>query len=206
MELHLEMNRKEARDKAIYLLRMVGIPDAGRRVYDYPHQFSGGMRQRVMIAIALACNPKIIIADEPTTALDVTTQAQLLELMTDMVDEFKASLVLVTHNLGVVARYVERIYVMYAGRIVEAGTSEEIFGNPRHPYTVALLQCVPMLDEEDDRKLVPIVGAPPNLIDLPDQCAFYPRCKHRIKACRDEPWPGLRHLDGQHYVSCRADI
>jgi oligopeptide/dipeptide ABC transporter ATP-binding protein len=206
LELHLKMSRLAARERAVELLQMVGIPDAAKRIDGYPHQFSGGMRQRVMIAIALSCNPKIIIADEPTTALDVTTQAQLLELMTDMVNEFKASLVLVTHNLGVVARYVERIYVMYAGRIVEAGTSEEIFGNPRHPYTVALLQCVPMLEEEEGRKLVPIVGAPPNLIDLPDRCAFFPRCKHHIKACLSEPWPEMRHLDGQHYVSCRVDI
>jgi oligopeptide/dipeptide ABC transporter ATP-binding protein len=206
LELHLKMNRRDAREKAIDLLQMVGIPDAAKRVDDYPHQFSGGMRQRVMIAMALSCNPKIIIADEPTTALDVTTQAQLLELMTDMVHNFKASLVIVTHNLGVVARYVERIYVMYAGRIVESGTSEEIFGNPRHPYTVALLECVPMLDEEEGKKLVPIVGAPPNLIGLPDRCAFLPRCKHHLPACRETPWPELHHVGGQHYVSCRVDL
>ncbi|MBW1790426.1 MAG: ABC transporter ATP-binding protein, partial [Deltaproteobacteria bacterium] len=166
MEIHLGLSRPEARQKAIGLLDKVGIPDAAKRLDDYPHQFSGGMRQRVMIAMALSCNPRIIIADEPTTALDVTTQAQLLELMKDMVTEFKASLVIVTHNLGVVARYAQRLYVMYAGRIVESGTSKEIFGTPRHPYTIALLQCVPRLDEEEGRKLVPIEGLPPNLINM----------------------------------------
>ncbi|MBW2031617.1 MAG: ABC transporter ATP-binding protein, partial [Deltaproteobacteria bacterium] len=161
LELHLGMDKGEARRRAAELLDMVGIPDAERRLDDYPHQFSGGMRQRVMIAMAISCNPHIIIADEPTTALDVTTQAQLLELMKDMVARFNASLVIVTHNLGVVARYAQRLYVMYAGHIVETGTSKEIFGDPRHPYTIALLECVPRLDEETGRKLVPIVGMPP---------------------------------------------
>ena len=205
MELHLGLTRPEAKQKAIGLLDMVGIPDAARRIDDYPHQFSGGMRQRVMIAIALSCNPRIIIADEPTTALDVTTQAQLLELMKDMVTEFKASLVIVTHNLGVVARYAQRLYVMYAGRIVESGTSKEIFGTPRHPYTIALLQCVPRLDEEEGRKLVPIKGLPPNLINMAPVCAFLPRCPYHVDKCEKEPWPELRHLDGLHYVSCYVE-
>ncbi len=207
LKIHLGMEKEEARTRASELLSAVGIPDAEKRIDDYPHQYSGGMRQRVMIAMALSCNPKILIADEPTTALDVTTQAQLLELMTDMVARFKASLVIVTHNLGVVARYAQRLYVMYAGRIVESGTSKEIFGTPRHPYTIALLACVPRLDEEDDRKLFPITGMPPNLINMAPVCAFLPRCPYSTEKCRQEPWPDLRKLDGdgQHYVSCYVD-
>ncbi len=205
LELHLKMSKKAARERAIELLGMVGIPSAHNRIDDYPHQFSGGMRQRVMIAIALSCNPRIVIADEPTTALDVTTQAQLLELMKDMVERFKASLVIVTHNLGVVARYAQRIYIMYAGRIVEAGTTKDIFGKPRHPYTIGLLKCIPRLDEEEGRKLVPIKGLPPNLINMPPTCAFLPRCSYKIKKCSREPWPPLKNLHGQHYIGCYAN-
>jgi oligopeptide/dipeptide ABC transporter ATP-binding protein len=202
LELHLGMEPNEARDRAVELLGLVAIPDAAKRLDDYPHQFSGGMRQRVMIAMALSCNPRIIIADEPTTALDVTTQAQLLELMKDVITRFNASLVIVTHNLGVVARYAQRLYVMYAGRIVESGTSKELFGNPRHPYTIALLKSVPRLDEEEGTKLVPIVGMPPNLVNMPNTCAFRPRCPYQIERCHEDPWPDLRLIDGQHYVSC----
>ncbi len=205
LELHLKMSKKAARERAIELLGMVGIPDAESRIDDYPHQFSGGMRQRVMIAMALSCNPRILIADEPTTSVDVTTQAQLLELMKDMVDRFQASLVIVTHNLGVVARYAQRIYIMYAGRIVEAGTTKDIFGKPRHPYTIGLLRCIPRLDEEEGRKLVPIEGLPPNLINMPPTCAFLPRCSYKIERCSREPWPPLKNLHGQHYVSCYAN-
>jgi peptide/nickel transport system ATP-binding protein len=159
-----------------------------------------------MIAIALSCNPKILIADEPTTAVDVTTQAQLLELMQEMVNRFSTSLVIVTHNLGVVARYVERIYVMYAGRIVESGLSEDVFLRPLHPYTIALLKCVPQLGEtKSDRELVPIFGLPPNLIKMPQQCAFLPRCSFVTEKCRLEPWPELRAAGEQHYVSCYVD-
>jgi peptide/nickel transport system ATP-binding protein len=201
LELHLKMSRQDAMQGAIDLLGMVGIPSAKDRIDDYPHHFSGGMRQRVMIAMALSCNPRILIADEPTTALDVTTQAQLLELMRDMVEQFDASLVIVTHNLGVVARYAQRIYIMYAGRIVEAGTTEEIFGDPRHPYTIGLLNCIPRLDQEG-RKLIPIEGLPPNLINMPPTCAFLPRCPNKSARCSQEPWPPLRHLQGKHYVSC----
>ncbi|MGD9142394.1 MAG: ABC transporter ATP-binding protein [Dehalococcoidia bacterium] len=200
--LHLKMNAEDARARAIELLSMVGIPSAEQRVDDYPHQFSGGMRQRVMIAMGLSCNPRILIADEPTTALDVTTQAQLLELMKDMVEKFRASLVIVTHNLGVVARYAQRIYIMYAGRIVEAGTTKDIFGNPLHPYTVGLLKCIPRLDEEEGRKLVPIEGLPPNQIDMPATCAFLPRCDQKFETCMNNPWPPLSHIDGEHYVAC----
>ena len=205
LELHLKMSKKAARGRAIELLGMVGIPDAQNRIDDYPHQFSGGMRQRVMIAMALSCSPKILIADEPTTALDVTTQAQLLELMKDMVERLQTSLVIVTHNLGVVARYAQRIYIMYAGRIVEAGTTKDIFGKPRHPYTIGLLKCIPRLDEEEGRKLVPIKGLPPNLINMPPTCAFLPRCSYKVGRCSKEPWPPLKNLHGQHYVSCYAN-
>jgi oligopeptide/dipeptide ABC transporter ATP-binding protein len=202
LELHEGMRREDARKGAIELLRLVGIPSAENRIDDYPHQFSGGMRQRVMIAMALSCNPNILIADEPTTAVDVTTQAELLELMTNMVERFNTSLIIVTHNLGVVARYANRIYIMYAGRIVEEGTTEDIFGDPRHPYTIGLLNCIPRLDEEEGRKLVPIEGLPPNLINMPPTCAFLPRCSERSERCAREPWPPLRHVQGKHYVGC----
>jgi len=206
LELHLGMDVEASRERAIELLRLVGISSAESRIDDYPHQFSGGMRQRVMIAMALSCDPRILIADEPTTALDVTTQAQLLELMKDLVDHFRASLVIVTHNLGVVARYAQRIYVMYAGRIVEEGTTKDIFGHPLHPYTMGLLKCVPRLDEEQGKKLVPIEGLPPNLVNMPPTCAFLPRCPYSSGRCRQNPWPELKPVYGEHYVACYADI
>ncbi|MFC1533012.1 ABC transporter ATP-binding protein [Thermodesulfobacteriota bacterium] len=205
LQLHLRMNRQEARKKAIDFLELVGIPDAKIRIDHYPHQFSGGMRQRVMIAMALSCNPKLLIADEPTTAVDVTTQAQLLELMTDMVKRLKTSLIIVTHNLGVVARHAHRIYVMYAGRIVESGTSKEIFSDPRHPYTIGLLNSVPRLDKPRDIELKPIYGIPPDLIDMPPVCAFRPRCSYR-EQCNNEQLPDLRHISGQHYACCHIDV
>ena len=203
LELHLDMDKDAARERAIELLRMVGVPDAARRIDDYPHQFSGGMRQRVMIAMAISCNPAVIIADEPTTAVDVTTQAQLLELMIDLVSRQNTALIIVTHNLGVVARYAQRIYVMYAGRIIENGKAEDIFGRPRHPYTMGLLQSVPRLGEKHgSRKLVPIYGLPPNLIDMPGTCAFLPRCNRRTERCEKELWPSLEQVDDGHYVAC----
>ena len=202
LELHMGLDKSASRDKAIEALQDVGIPSPESRIDDYPHHFSGGMRQRVMIAMGLSCNPKILIADEPTTALDVTTQAQLLELMKDMVEQYHASLVIVTHNLGVVARYAQRIYIMYAGRIVEAGTTKDIFAGPRHPYTIGLLKCIPRLDEERGRKLVPIVGLPPNLINMQPTCAFSPRCSYKSEKCLKEPWPPLTHLGNEHYVGC----
>jgi oligopeptide/dipeptide ABC transporter ATP-binding protein len=203
LEIHLHMDKQAAADRAVELLHMVGIPDAKSRLDAYPHQFSGGMRQRVMIAIALSCNPKILIADEPTTAVDVTTQAQLLELMQDMVDRFSTSLIIVTHNLGVVARYAQRIYVMYSGRVVESGPSEEIFLNPQHPYTIGLLKCVPQLGEtRTDRKLVPIKGLPPNLINMPASCAFLPRCDRSSDICRQNAWPALGQVGEKHYAAC----
>jgi peptide/nickel transport system ATP-binding protein len=207
METHLGMNQSSARVRAIELLKQVGIPDAEARADDFPHQFSGGMRQRVMIAMAISCNPKVLIADEPTTALDVTTQAQILELMKKMLDISDTSLFIVTHNLGVVARYAERIYVMYAGHVVETGVSDDIFEHPRHPYTIGLLDCVPQLGQtRSTRKLVPIKGLPPNLINMPGTCAFLPRCAHRFEKCKTDAWPALRVVGPQHFVSCWADV
>jgi peptide/nickel transport system ATP-binding protein len=204
LRLHLGMNRDDAKTRAIGLLTLVGIPskDAERRFNDYPHQFSGGMRQRVMIAMALSCNPRILIADEPTTALDVTIQAQLLELMKRVIEDAKASLVLVTHNLGIVARYVNRLYIMYAGRIVESGTCKDIFLQPLHPYTLGLFKSVPRLNEEKGRKLVPIPGAPPSLINLSPTCAFLPRCTYKIDKCFKGPWPALEEVKPGHCVRC----
>ncbi|MHB8104435.1 MAG: ABC transporter ATP-binding protein [Dehalococcoidales bacterium] len=203
--LHLKMDKDAALKRAIELIGMVGIPSGEKRIDDYPHHFSGGMRQRVMIAMGLSCNPRILIADEPTTALDVTTQAQLLEMMKDMVQRFRASLVIVTHNLGVVARYAQRIYIMYAGRIVESGATKDIFSQPRHPYTIGLLKSIPRLDEEEGKKLVPIEGLPPNLINMPPTCAFLPRCSWKIKKCYQEPWPELTSVGSNHFIRCYAD-
>jgi oligopeptide/dipeptide ABC transporter ATP-binding protein len=205
MILHLKMDNQTARNRAVDLLKMVGIPDPEARIDAYPHQFSGGMRQRVMIAIAISCNPLLVIADEPTTALDVTTQAQLMELMTGIVKTKNTALVIVTHNLGVVARYAQRLYVMYAGHIVESGTAEDVFGNPSHPYTIGLLQSVPRLDEPRGRKLIPIPGMPPDLIDMPDVCAFHRRCAYREK-CHAKGQPDLRQVSNNHYIRCHLDI
>jgi len=208
VKLHCGLGGQSADERAAELLKMVGIPGAERRVKDYPHQFSGGMCQRVMIAMGLSCSPRILIADEPTTALDVTTQAQMLELMKNLVRQFGASLVIVTHNLGVVARYVQRIYVMYAGRVVEEGTTKDIFGRPRHPYTLGLLKSVPRLDEVQGSRLVPIEGMPPNLIDMPGTCAFLPRCPYSIEQCRTDPWPELTSVDDDdgHRIRCYVNL
>ncbi len=200
LELHQGMTRMQARDRAAELLRLVGIPDAERRLRDYPHQFSGGMRQRVMIAMALSCNPKLIIADEPTTALDVTIQAQILELMQSLSRQFGTAMIIITHNLGVVARYANRVIVMYAGKIIESGTSREIYHNPSHPYTLGLLKSVPRLDEPRKVKLDPIEGMPPDLVDLPEGCSFAPRCKYVIDKCRQFP-PLVPVVDG-HQAAC----
>ncbi len=203
LELHLGMTKKQSRSRAAELLTLVGIPSATSRMDDYPHQFSGGMRQRVMIAIGVACQPKMVIADEPTTSLDCTTQAQLLELMLSVIEGCRGSLVLVTHNLGVVARYAQRIYIMYAGKIVEEGLCRDIFYRPAHPYTVSLLNSVPRVDEHQGRRLIPIEGTPPDLINLPSTCAFLPRCRERGERCSVEPWPELKPADGEgHMVRC----
>ncbi len=204
--LHLKMDQGAARSRAIELLKLVGIPDAEQRIEHYPHQFSGGMRQRVMIAMALCCNPKLLIADEATTAVDVTTQAQLLDLLRKTVQQFGLSLLIVTHNLGIVARYAQRIYVMYAGRIVESGTAKEIFGDPRHPYTVGLLKSVPRLDEPKGRQLTPIHGMPPSLTHQITGCAFFPRCSRHLNASQCDALPVLEHISGQHYVACHSAI
>jgi peptide/nickel transport system ATP-binding protein len=201
MELHMNLDAQTARDRSVELLQLVGIPDAERRVDDYPHQFSGGMRQRVMVAMAVSCNPKLIIADEPTTALDATIQAQLLELMKDIVVRFNTAMVMVTHNLGIVARYAQRINVMYAGRIIESGTVKEIWDNPLHPYTISLLQCVPKLGH----RLAPIEGAPPHLINMAPTCPFLPRCHYVTGDCEKQPWTELKFVEGQHYVACPVD-
>lgn len=206
LEIHLFMDKTTAKERAIDMLKRVGIPAAELRMNDYPHQFSGGMRQRVMIAMALSCNPKILIADEPTTAVDVTTQAQLLELMKEKVTGSNTAMIIVTHSLGVVARYVQKIYIMYAGRIVEQGPSKAIFSQPRHPYTIGLLKSVPRLGEtRASRKLVPIRGLPPNLIDMPPTCAFLPRCSYKVEKCAKEPWPPLIRVGDEHYAACFTD-
>jgi len=201
LELHQDMDKRQANTRAAELLQTVGIPDAERRLRDYPHQFSGGMRQRVMIAMALSCNPKLIIADEPTTALDVTIQAQILELMQELAKEFGTAMIIITHNLGVVARYAHRVAVMYAGKIVETGTAEQIYRNPKHPYTLALLNSVPRLDESERVRLDAIEGLPPDLIDLPEGCSFAPRCKFAYDRCITET-PGLMETDEGHSSAC----
>ncbi|MGE0421987.1 MAG: ABC transporter ATP-binding protein [Reyranellaceae bacterium] len=183
LEQHQGADREAAQKRALELLEMVGIADAPRRLKQYPHQLSGGMRQRVMIAIALACNPKLIIADEPTTALDVTIQAQILELMKALTIRLNVALIVITHNLGVVARYAQRVNVMYAGRIVESGSAEAIYHDPRHPYTMALLRSVPRLDQPRRARLDPVDGQPPDLTKLDGGCAFRPRCRYAIDKC-----------------------
>ncbi|MFI5033608.1 MAG: ABC transporter ATP-binding protein, partial [Reyranellales bacterium] len=183
LEQHQGATRAAADKRAVELLAMVGIADSQRRLRQDPHQLSGGMRQRVMIAVALACNPKLIIADEPTTALDVTIQAQILELMKSLTQKLGVAQIIITHNLGVVARYASRVNVMYAGRIVEAGTAEAIYHDPRHPYTVALLKSVPRLDQPRRARLDPVEGSPPDLTRLDGGCAFRPRCRFAVERC-----------------------
>ena len=187
LTIHLGMTADQARARAIELLGLVGIPDPGRRLEQYPHQFSGGMRQRVMIAIGLACNPKLIIADEPTTALDVTIQAQILELMKDLSRKLNIALIVITHNLGVVARYADRVIVMYASRLVEEGDADDVFHHPRHPYSMGLLRSVPRLDRPRGNKLETIEGLPPNAAAPPPGCRFAPRCPYKIAICDTDP-------------------
>jgi oligopeptide/dipeptide ABC transporter ATP-binding protein len=201
LEIHLGMSGGQARARAVELLSLVGIADAERRLSQYPHQFSGGMRQRMMIAMALGCDPPLVLADEPTTALDVTIQAQILELMKDLSRRLGVAMLMITHNLGVVARYASRVNVMYAGRIVERGTAREIYANPRHPYTRGLLRSVPRLDEPRRAKLEPIPGQPPDLSRLPGGCAFAPRCPYAVERCRAEA-PALAPVETEHLASC----
>ena len=201
LEIHLKMSQPEARSRAVELLGMVGIPDPARRLAQYPHHFSGGMRQRMMIAMALACNPSLILADEPTTALDVTIQAQILELMKDLSQRLGVAMLIITHNLGVVARYADRVNVMYAGRIIERASAAELYANPRHPYTLGLLRSVPRLDEPRRARLDPIQGQPPDLTRLPSGCAFAPRCAYRVERC-SEAVPPLGKLTPAHLSAC----
>ncbi len=204
---HKKCSKQEAWKLGVQALSDVAIPDPERRMKNYPFELSGGMRQRVLIAIAVACNSKLIVADEPTTALDVTIQAQVMELLQDIVKKKGTSLVIVTHNLGLVTRHTERIYVMYAGKIIESGTTEEIITKPRHPYTMGLLKSVPKLEESDDAELIPIDGAPPSLINLPDSCAFMPRCPYACDKCKNSPYPEFRKVEeNEHYIACHLDI
>ncbi len=200
LQLHLGLNRTEARQRAIELLKMVGIPDAEKRIDDYPHQFSGGMRQRVMIAMGLSCNPKLLIADEPTTALDVTIQAQIIDLVKRLRDELGMAVIWITHDLAVVAGLAQRVIVMYAGQIIEKANVRDIYYDPRHPYTLGLLNSIPRLDMVG-RRLEPIEGLPPDLLALPKGCPFAPRCRFRIDRCLEEN-PPLEPVAPGHEVAC----
>ncbi len=203
LRLHQGLRGAEARKRAIELLEMVGIPSPGQRVNQYPHQFSGGMRQRVMIAMALSCRPKLLIADEPTTALDVTIQAQIIELMKELQAKLGTAIILITHDLGVVAGLAKRVYVMYAGRIVESGSVDQIYEHAQHPYTWGLLKSVPRLDDQTKRRLVPIKGQPPDLLAPPPGCAFAARCQYAMRICEQQrPELGdCREMAG-HQVAC----
>ena len=218
LELHAGLNGDQARKRAADLLEMVGIPAAASRLDDYPHHFSGGMRQRVMIAMAMSCNPRLLIADEPSTALDVTIQAQILDLLRQLTRERDTAVMLITHNLGVVAGYCRRTQVMYAGRIVETALTSDLFADPRHPYTLGLLLSVPRLDDDQRIRLVSVRGQPPDLVDQPPGCPFVPRCDWVKDVCRREE-PQLRTVGGQegrktedgrweaeHLVACWADV
>ena len=201
LKTHFGMDRKDADARATELIDRVGIPSASARLRDYPHQFSGGMRQRAMIAMALACQPKLLIADEPTTALDVTIQAQILALLRELVAEEDAALILITHDLGVVAGMCERVNVMYAGMFVETGSADQLFGSPRHPYTLGLLQSVPRLDAARRARLQPIEGAPRNMLNPPTACPFQPRCRYEVAESREDV-PPLVEIEPGHKVAC----
>jgi oligopeptide transport system ATP-binding protein len=205
LELHKGMNRDQARKRTIELLELVGIPAARSRVDDYPHQFSGGMRQRVMIAMALSCDPKLLIADEPTTALDVTIQAQILDLIAQLRKDLGMAVIMITHDLGVVAGVADKINVMYAGYIVESAPAEELFAKPRHPYTLGLLRSIPRIDEPRKEKLIPIEGLPPDLIDAPQGCPFVPRCTYKVDRCVEEN-PSLEPFEAGHNIACWVDV
>jgi oligopeptide transport system ATP-binding protein len=201
LKKHLGMSGSRANERAVELLEMVGIPNAEDRVRQYPHQFSGGMRQRVVIAIALACNPQILIADEPTTALDVTIQAQILELLRDLQERIGTSVILITHDLGVVAQTAHRVAVMYAGKVVETGTVREIFYNPQMPYTWGLLSSIPLPTADRSQDLIPIPGSPPDMLDPPTGCPFTPRCPYAMQICAEE-MPDYTTFSAEHRVAC----
>ena len=204
LQVHDGLNRRQARGRAVEMLGKVGIPDAAGRLEDYPHRFSGGMRQRVMIAMALIGQPKVLIADEPTTALDVTIQAQVLELFHQIKSDLRTSILLITHNLGIVAGIADQVAVMYAGRVVESAPTEELFDNPRHPYTLALLEAVPRVGD-DPQNLRPVAGSPPALTSLPPGGAFYDRCSFRQPRCQQEP-PPLLPVGKNHQASCWVEV
>lgn len=205
LKLHLGMGDEEASERAAELLALVGIPDASSRLADFPHQFSGGMRQRAMIAIALACNPTLLIADEPTTALDVTIQAQLVELVKGLQDELGMALIWITHDLGVVAGLAERVIVMYAGFVVEDAQVDNLYEDPRHPYTFSLLKSLPKIKEKPGEKLETIEGLPPDLLELPQGCPFVPRCPFAKDKCREQN-PPLEEIAPSHRIACWVDI
>ena len=199
--LHQGLDKNAAKEKAIEMLKLAGIPAPEKRIDQYPHQFSGGMRQRVMIAMSLSCNPEILIADEPTSALDVTIQAQILELMQELTRKLGTAVILITHSLGVVAGTCDTLCVMYAGRIVERGRTEDIFEDPKHPYTKGLIKSVPRLDKENSERLYSIQGQPPNVIDLPDCCPFYPRCEKAMDICKKK-YPTVTNFEHGRAVAC----
>jgi oligopeptide transport system ATP-binding protein len=203
--LHTDMDRSQARQRTVDLLNMVGIPEAENHLNDFPHQFSGGMRQRVMIAMALSCDPQILIADEATTALDVTIQAQIIDLVKRLRDELGMAVIWITHDLGVVAGFVDKVVVMYAGHIVEAAPLKEFYANPQHPYSIGLLGSLPRLDAETQERLISIDGLPPDLIDLPDCCPFVTRCTYAIDKCMQEN-PLLREIGPYHQIACWVDV
>ena len=200
LQNHTKMTRKQCREKAIDLMRQVGIPSPEKRMNQYPHEFSGGMRQRIIIAMALACNPKLIIADEPTTALDVTIQAQVLELIQEMKEKLGSSVIMITHDLGVVASLCNRIAIMYGGKIVEIGTDKEIFYEPKHPYTQGLLNCINN-PEDDDKDLQPIPGSPPDLLNPPKGCPFVDRCEKAMRICKEQ-MPSVTVFSETHQCAC----
>ena len=203
IRVHARIGKKEAWQRGIAALEAVGIPEPAQRMNSYPFEMSGGMRQRVMIAVAVACNSELIIADEPTTALDVTTQAQVMELLLELVRARSKSLIVITHNLGLVSRYAQRVYVMYAGKIIESGTTEQLLTAPQHPYTIGLLNSMPKLEGDADADLLPIEGAPPSLSNLPPGCAFLPRCPMAQDQCRALPFPAMREVGAPgHFAAC----
>jgi oligopeptide transport system ATP-binding protein len=205
LELHRGMDKNESFQETVRLLKLVGIPDAEKRANDYPFQFSGGMQQRIMIAMALSCNPSLLICDEPTTSLDVTVQAQLLEIIDGLRERFGTSVITITHNLGIVARYVDRVNVMYAGKIIETAPTEELYERPCHPYTIGLLASVPRLDVSKKKSLRMIKGLPPNLAHLPGGCPFHPRCDWAMPKCRVE-YPPVEKVGENHYRACFAEL
>jgi oligopeptide transport system ATP-binding protein len=205
LELHLGMTKEQSRQRSIELLSMVGIPQAGDRLNDYPHQFSGGMRQRVMIAMALSCAPQVLIADEPTTALDVTIQAQIVDLVKRLRDELGMAIIWITHDLGIIAGLAKRVIVMYAGFIIEEAPVKELYGDPRHPYTLGLLGSLPRVDDTSHRRLISIEGLPPDLLGLPPGCPFAPRCEYVMDRCQKEN-PPLESVSPGHWKACWVDV